>query len=621
MHDLKLYKSIRFKDHERDRPNFIFSSDIPQKAKLIAVRCIREDWSSGRDISVKDMSFVVNVELNTLLSRNRKLRPSVLLKENALFVAKITGSKLQKAHTPAANERRHPIISIDGKVHTPYDINCNDVFIASLNLVTTSIKVRKGSPVVIDFEVDANYKLLTLTDDSLLVQLASYASNRIQHELEKRNRGPGPGKSILKRDYDERYYLDSSSVTSEDTINCLQEKSTNRVWFEDDFSDFQDSDVSLVLEISSSGDDLGASTNLADTAEDQHSKSFIADITNLRHNDEETTVNSDSENHKEVPNSKSKESIVDLNGVENNAPLAEALDVVNTEAVLIADNIVPDNLQEIDGRKISEKDSKVNVPTLVGTVDFDLNGNLLRADISSLSLKEFMENNSTGNTLLENGITQKMNAEIQNTKSQGTMAEYFSNNSPSSAKLDGIKLNLNKENIPPQNAKGNNSINGYTEEKLEEAPKLIRSATESLPGTDITHNGLESNYIPPMALSTNSNSESSEEPEPFIPSPGKRMYYNNSPPKTAQPASRVAGSIAMFSVEHQNGMDFAFKSSNVPTYIKEDKKFRFIKVGKVQTYVHLFEEKVNETSESKLANASRANSRTGSPRSKAALDN
>lgn len=55
-------------------------------------------------------------------------------------------------------------------------------------------------------------------------------------------------------------------------------------------------------------------------------------------------------------------------------------------------------------------------------------------------------------------------------------------------------------------------------------------------------------------------------------------------------------SFSMIDKGEYKDLDYAFrdKSSSVPNYIKEDKKFKFIKVGKVQKFVSLFEEHLTQ---------------------------
>lgn len=625
MHDLKLYQGIHFQDHERDRPNFVFSSDIPQKAKLIAVRCVREDWLGGEEVILNDTSFVINVELNTLLSRNRDLRPSSFVKESSIFLAKVTQTK-----KPEPQKRHHPIISIDGNVHrTTFAFDPNEVFIANLTLTITKLKIQRWCPLIIEFDNDANYKLLSSSDQSLVDQLQAYASNRISHELEKRIRGPGPGKSILKRDYDEKYYLDSNescSLTSEDTLNCSQEKSSNRVWFEDDFSDYLDSDASFVLDVSPPGEVMRLATkNLSRPITEQQTKSFITDMCNLRHNDKE--------NYMETNDIKN-EHVDQNNGIseEESTKVGTILKSVNYDDFFeVPEDKEVDVLDSLDTTTIFEEDTPFESLQSVNLVIHETH---LRKNASTLSLKDFMEDNEA---IEYNGPI--VNDDSKEKDDYGYIAkdeDFARNRDSSKSEVEdvhdkGLKSKQNasqlqdgfipKEKNQLQLENSTSSLERNVIAKLidpeprtptlaDESENRNGSEDNSIPGRI---EGLDNVPIPPMQLN---NCESSMgDDEPFIPSPGKRMYYNNSPTKpdlapSSSSSSRVAGSIALFSVEHQNGMDFAFKSSNVPSFIKEDKKFRFIKVGKVQTYVHLFEEQGQQ--QPKLADTSRTNSRVNS---------
>lgn len=77
-------------------------------------------------------------------------------------------------------------------------------------------------------------------------------------------------------------------------------------------------------------------------------------------------------------------------------------------------------------------------------------------------------------------------------------------------------------------------------------------------------------------------------------------------------------SFSMISDERY-GLEYAYNSHNedVPSFIKENKKFKFIKVGKVQKFVNLFEEQKNQkepvtSSRPSSRIASRVTSRTAS---------
>lgn len=61
-----------------------------------------------------------------------------------------------------------------------------------------------------------------------------------------------------------------------------------------------------------------------------------------------------------------------------------------------------------------------------------------------------------------------------------------------------------------------------------------------------------------------------------------------SSPKTPQMSKKP--SFALVSSDDHSDLPYAFRSETVPRFIKDDKKFKFIKVGKVQKFVNLFEQ-------------------------------
>ncbi|WPK27472.1 hypothetical protein PUMCH_004860 [Australozyma saopauloensis] len=75
-------------------------------------------------------------------------------------------------------------------------------------------------------------------------------------------------------------------------------------------------------------------------------------------------------------------------------------------------------------------------------------------------------------------------------------------------------------------------------------------------------------------------------------------------------------SLSYIDHDDKHGLEYAFrnKSPEIPKYIKEDKKFKFIKIGKVQKFVNMFEEqKESQATGSRVGSrgGSRVGSRTG----------
>ncbi|RLV92714.1 hypothetical protein JA1_003025 [Spathaspora sp. JA1] len=86
--------------------------------------------------------------------------------------------------------------------------------------------------------------------------------------------------------------------------------------------------------------------------------------------------------------------------------------------------------------------------------------------------------------------------------------------------------------------------------------------------------------------------------------------YSSSPRKNNHtPSISSKPSFTMINLDQDDtGLEYAFRSStDVPKYIKNDRKFKFIKVGKVQKYVNLFEEQQTSTPTSRLTSRQPSN--------------
>lgn len=89
-----------------------------------------------------------------------------------------------------------------------------------------------------------------------------------------------------------------------------------------------------------------------------------------------------------------------------------------------------------------------------------------------------------------------------------------------------------------------------------------------------------------------------------------------SPTKTRKSISRMssAHSVSLINDDDEYGLEYAYNANgeNVPSYIKQNKKFKFIKVGKVQKFVNLFEEQNQKLASDNSNPASRNTSRVSS---------
>ncbi|CCE85206.1 Piso0_004788 [Millerozyma farinosa CBS 7064] len=168
-----------------NKPNFIFSSDIPDKIGEAAdiFQKFHSKSKDGIDIVNfdKDFVFTVNVELNVLLRRNRQIRPSDLMKDNLIYLATINDQE-------SANNYASSISAIASRrnVCLQQKIKLNELFIVSIVLKVLSFVVLKDEKIEISikFAKDENYGILLLSDEQLIQEISNFASGILKEHLQ-----------------------------------------------------------------------------------------------------------------------------------------------------------------------------------------------------------------------------------------------------------------------------------------------------------------------------------------------------------------------------------------------------------------------------------------------------
>jgi hypothetical protein len=97
-------------------------------------------------------------------------------------------------------------------------------------------------------------------------------------------------------------------------------------------------------------------------------------------------------------------------------------------------------------------------------------------------------------------------------------------------------------------------------------------------------------HIDPVVLN-----DLTSESESVLKYPNPVLFHSPSKKVTKKSSSM---SLSMINDDDLIDLKYAMNDTDVPSYIKENKKFKFIKVGKVQKFVHLFEEKSEHSSRS-----------------------
>lgn len=90
----------------------------------------------------------------------------------------------------------------------------------------------------------------------------------------------------------------------------------------------------------------------------------------------------------------------------------------------------------------------------------------------------------------------------------------------------------------------------------------------------------------------------------------KSIYSSPQKALSRENSVQKQGSFSFIDHDDGHGLNYAFKGKSVPEYIKENKKLKFIKIGKVQKFVSMFEEKTEPTSNT----SSRIGTRPSSPK-------
>lgn len=167
---------------DRDRPNFIFLSDIPQKITecvsslhLFLVATKRKVVNLAASVQ----SFEITLELNGLLLRNSNLTPSELIRKNHIFVAR---TKVPLAH-PFRSVTQFPevwqSILAMRTAHETFVVNF------SLNIASFTIDMANNNEIALVFEEDASFEALHNCDPLVILYVKTYVRKKLISELNK----------------------------------------------------------------------------------------------------------------------------------------------------------------------------------------------------------------------------------------------------------------------------------------------------------------------------------------------------------------------------------------------------------------------------------------------------
>lgn len=305
-------------EYDLDKPNFIFTSDIPKNIINIASKYL---LLGDKTTELTDMTrfyhpmleFNINIELNTLLARNRDLRPSDLIKENLITLAKTKDRCATNIDNVLTVVPKAPGLTIN-----PYKFMNNEVFIVNLTLKVLDfiICMNEETNVIIDFLKDENYGMLLLSDEQLIDQVESYIRATLIKELEDQRILSSKDDESRSINIDHNGYLaditdipmgiqdisinNGKSFVYEDDYESsfeelllLRSNDTRSTTNEEGNDEYEIKTESILKE---NDDDnifrtkIGLSTSKSNKQintikEEEHEDTFIEDINNLRHNE------------------------------------------------------------------------------------------------------------------------------------------------------------------------------------------------------------------------------------------------------------------------------------------------------------------------------------------------
>lgn len=290
-----------------NKPNFIFSSDIPDKINE-AADIFQKFHSKLKDnIDIvnfdKDFSFTVNVELNVLLRRNRQIRPSDLMKDNLIYLATINDQEY-------ANNYASSISAIASRrnVFLQQKIKLNELFIVSIVLKVLSFVILKDGKldISVEFAKDENYGILLLSDEQLIQEIINFASGMLKHHLQNAGKDNINIQADAKKDeiqsefvptFDHKGDKGKNSVSDDDYNSSLEEllilkSNDSRTSSHDPSYDTEveepinnhineDNSVFTIKENKSNSSSISKVPNLSEERND----GFLDNVNNLRHND------------------------------------------------------------------------------------------------------------------------------------------------------------------------------------------------------------------------------------------------------------------------------------------------------------------------------------------------
>ncbi|KAG5416756.1 CTA9 [Candida metapsilosis] len=472
------------------RPNFVHSSDIPRKvaglihsiSKSKSKRISEECGNGCCDINV-------NIELNALACR-RSTKLIALLQRDMISVAQMDGD----SNTTERQSYIYGIITNQKQKKLQPDVlRTKDVFVVTMKLVVSNFDAL-GHFIL---EEDEDFHLLQSYDPKgeLIDEIRRYIKETCvitqkQHQIKAKNEG-------------------SHSDLSDSTLECSED---DVLYTKEDFGGAKIEP--LVSNETLTGEFRRRFSDISNEEKGVKFKhSFLDDIDNLRHNDEDEDVITGAE--KEVTAGEEKEATTDKEK-------AVFIDKENEETAGEENDVSTD--KERDVTTDEEKDTTT-----------DEERDMTSDEDKDVTPEKSLSRNSTQVLFQNEPLKQPV--------------KYSPLTPEHPIHLDDLI------EVPYEESDHELTDDFEVHRLVSSSPKKRYEDDDKI-----------------MKISRNSSFQS----------PTKRR---------SRPHLSSSHSVSLINTDDKLGLKYAYNSdSAVPSYIKQNKKFKFIKVGKVQKFVHLFEE-------------------------------
>lgn len=550
------------------KPNVIFSSNIPLRvANCVAEMHLFLGGKTSRLVEVAPSvgELEVVIEVNSLLQRNWALTPFQLVRRNLVFVAKSkTPSKTSRiGHGSPEGQDAAGFSGVwkDVLAHK----HPSEVFVASFRLAldTLTIDLANAKNMTIEFHHDELFELLAMCD-GVVAEISGYLRQCLLAEL-KNN-------TDISTDI-----ASSSTILQELPFNelaSLIRQVQSRNLFGLDSTSFIDTTV----------EGMDSLIEKQDVVFEDDDFDVSGDDIKILHSDDsgKCTANEDDEDHGRASR---------INSISHD----DIQELMKSDIENIGNEVIK---EQSNGRhEIVKHGSDTNKGVLGTSSNQDVNIiDGINKDTSGLNNRSQKSGGQGANWDINTQTSEDMALEEDN----DTKFSDFHNLRNNGRSENNKSHSLNDPELSYEVEEFN--IDDYTPEHYEEDDFQRALPTKSAP--------MILNESSPLASPVQHVQTTLMTPI----GPGHAMSRQTSTPEMQ---IRKKSSFAYISSDDNSGLQFAFRdtSEDVPSFIKENKKFKFIKVGKVQKFVSLFEEQMDKDGSAASGNnvGSRVSTRPGSP--------